>query len=43
MEDLVNLAKSKGIEHINYMLKRIPSSDVLMRLIYITAKEEVTE
>lgn len=42
MRSLVELAKSKGIDHINNMLENIGENEVLLALILATAKEEVT-
>ena len=41
MRSLVELAKSKGIDHINNMLENIGESEVLLALILATAKEEM--
>jgi len=43
MRELIELAKSKGIDHINEMLHNIPDNEVLLGLILATAKQEVTE
>jgi hypothetical protein len=42
MRSLIELAKSKGIDHINNMLENIGENEVLLALILATAKEEVT-
>ena len=42
MRELIDLAKSKGIDHINAMLQDIPDNEVLLALILATAKQEVT-
>ena len=41
MRELVELAKSKGIDHINNMLENIGENEVLLALILATAKEEM--
>lgn len=41
MRSLIELAKSKGIDHINNMLENIGDNEVLLALILATAKEEV--
>jgi hypothetical protein len=41
MRSLIELAKSKGIDHINNMLENIGENEVLLALILATAKEEV--
>ena len=42
MRELVELAKSKGIDHINNMLENIGENEVLLALILATAKQEVS-
>jgi len=42
MRELIDLAKSKGIDHINNMLENIGDNEVLLALILETAKQEVT-
>ena len=42
MRELIDLAKSKGIDHINNMLENIGDNEVLLALILATAKQEVT-
>lgn len=42
MRALIDLAKSKGIDHINEMLQNIGDNEVLLALILATAKQEVT-
>ena len=42
MRELIDLAKSKGIDHINSMLENIGDNEILLALILATAKEEVT-
>lgn len=42
MRSLVELAKSKGIDHINNMLENIGENEVLLALILATAKQEVS-
>lgn len=41
MRSLIELAKSKGIDHINNMLENIGENEVLLALILATAKEEM--
>jgi hypothetical protein len=41
MRSLIELAKSKGIDHINNMLENIGENEVLLALILATAKEDV--
>lgn len=41
MRELIELAKSKGIDHINNMLENIGENEVLLALILATAKEEM--
>jgi hypothetical protein len=43
MRSLIELAKSKGIDHINNMLENIGENEVLLALILATAKQEVTK
>jgi len=43
MRELIEIAKSKGTDHINTMLENIPDNEVLLGLILATAKQEVTE
>ena len=42
MRSLVELAKSKGIDHINEMLQNIGENEVLLALILATAKQDVS-
>ena len=42
MRELIDLAKSKGIDHINEMLQNIGENEVLLALILATAKQEVS-
>ena len=42
MRALVDLAKSKGIDHINEMLQNIGENEILLALILATAKQEVS-
>ena len=42
MRALVDLAKSKGIDHINEMLQNIGDNEILLALILTTAKQEAT-
>lgn len=41
MRSLIELAKSKGIDHINNMLENIGDNEILLALILATAKEEM--
>jgi hypothetical protein len=42
MRSLIDLAKSKGIDHINNMLENIGENEILLALILATAKQEVS-
>jgi len=42
MRELIDLAKSKGIDHINEMLQNIGDNEILLALILATAKQEAT-
>ena len=41
MRSLIDLAKSKGIDHINNMLENIGDNEILLALILAAAKEEM--